>query len=530
MAQYLTIEWDHRGARLVAAADRGGRLTVSHAMAVDLPQPVDDTAAAEGTIGAAIRQALLKHRIASRWLQAIVVVPRSGVELRLLNLPPAADKDLPKIVQAAAPRELSSLADHAVIDFFPLSGSADESRYAEVTAISPERIESVKTICQAAGITPTRMVLRPHASASLVRRCASPTESIYLVCNDLGDNAELAVVADDKIVLSRNVRLQSEEEQSDRDTRLIHEIRRTVMAAQNQPLGGVVETVFLFGPTGADHPLAERIERELLPVRVIDPFSACRLRSRLAKSLPEDSGRYAALLGTILDESEGALPAIDYLNPRRAAETAANRRPWIIAATAATVVLALWLMSWRQIAAVDRQIETLRSESKELEKAVRRAVETQRAVDAIDTWTAGDVVWLDELRDLSLRFPSARDAVLLRLTMARSSAGGGAMELNGLVRDPSIVGRFERELRDAHHEVRSGRVEATVREQSYTWQFESSILVAKRPKADYLASEAEEPQPVQTDADAPARAERETANGAAEDLTRGAALRTTEEP
>ena len=94
-----------------------------------------------------------------------------------------------------------------MIDFIPLSGSADESRYVEVTAISPERIESVKSICQAAGITPTRIVLQPHASASLVRRCASPTESIYLVCDDLGDDVELAVVADSKIVLSRNVRL-----------------------------------------------------------------------------------------------------------------------------------------------------------------------------------------------------------------------------------------------------------------------------------------------------------------------------------
>ncbi len=77
--------------------------------------------------------------------------------------------------------------------------------------------------------------------------------------------------------------------------------------------------------------------------------------------------------------------------------------------------------------------------------------------------------------------------------MARSLAGGGGMELEGLVRDPSIVGRIERDLRDAHHEVRSKRAVATVREQSYTWQFESSVSVARRDKADYLVSDDREP-------------------------------------
>jgi len=89
------------------------------------------------------------------------------------------------------------------------------------------------------------------------------------------------------------------------------------------------------------------------------------------------------------------------------------------------------------------------------------------------------VVWLDELRDLSLRFPPARDAVVLRMSMTFSQSGG-AIDLEGLVRDPKIVVNMEGQVRDEYRKVVSKRVQERKLERDYTWLFETSISVAPR--------------------------------------------------
>jgi hypothetical protein len=106
-------------------------------------------------------------------------------------------------------------------------------------------------------------------------------------------------------------------------------------------------------------------------------------------------------------------------------------------------------------------------------------------VVAIEEWLMADVVWLDELRDLSLRFPKPRDAVILRMTLSGKPTGGGAIELEGLVRDPSIVGQMESNLRDDYHEVRTKRVQESVQGANHTWKFDSSLVVGSRDKSKY---------------------------------------------
>ena len=104
---------------------------------------------------------------------------------------------------------------------------------------------------------------------------------------------------------------------------------------------------------------------------------------------------------------------------------------------------------------------------------------------AIEEWSLGGVCWLDELRDLSMRFPKPRDAVVLRMTLGGSPTGGGTIELEGLVRDHSIVRRMETGLRDDHHEVSTRRVQESVQGATYTLRFDTSIGVSTRDKSEY---------------------------------------------
>ena len=93
--------------------------------------------------------------------------------------------------------------------------------------------------------------------------------------------------------------------------------------------------------------------------------------------------------------------------------------------------------------------------------------------------------WLEELRDLSLRFPGPRDAVVLRMSMRPAQGDGGLIDLQGLVRDPKVVVNLERQIRDGFRAVRSRRVQQRTQEDDYTWVYETSVSVAPRRPEQY---------------------------------------------
>jgi hypothetical protein len=188
----------------------------------------------------------------------------------------------------------------------------------------------------------------------------------------------------------------------------------------------------------------------------------------------------------LLDEVDGKSPAIDFLHPRRRPAPPNRRRRLAIAGAVAACALGLFAYStWSKFAEVNAENLILSARLKELDDLAKRAAQQQATAVAVREWNAGDVVWLDELRDLSLRFPKARDAVVLQMSFSHARAGGGTIDLQGVVRDPAIVGRMERNLRDEFHEVRSKGVKERVQDKGFSWQFESSVSVAHREKNQY---------------------------------------------
>ncbi len=79
----------------------------------------------------------------------------------------------------------------------------------------------------------------------------------------------------------------------------------------------------------------------------------------------------------------------------------------------------------------------------------------QAVVDAVWRWETDNVNWLDELYDLTRRFPSGRDAIIRRLTISPGRDGELVVDLYVQVRDPAVITQFGDQLRDTFHDVRS---------------------------------------------------------------------------
>ena len=120
-----------------------------------------------------------------------------------------------------------------------------------------------------------------------------------------------------------------------------------------------------------------------------------------------------------------------------------------------------------------------------MNETAKKAAKQKDRIEAIAAWKNRDVNWLEELRDLSLRFPGPRDAVVLRMSMRPSQGDGGLIDLQGLVRDPKVVVNLERQIRDEFRTVRSRRVQQRTQEDDYTWVYETSVSVAPRRPEQY---------------------------------------------
>lgn len=180
---------------------------------------------------------------------------------------------------------------------------------------------------------------------------------------------------------------------------------------------------------------------------------------------------------------------MDFLHPKRPAKPGSRRRPLLAAVALVLVALAgIGYHTYAQIADLDETNQELTDQLNELNALLKKASAQRQLAEAVRVWKAGEVNWLDELRDLSLRLPPSRDVILSRISMTPGRGGGGQLHLSGLVRDPLVVTEIERRLREAQHrDVRSQRI--TPREgEGYTRTFEISATVVPRTKEEYAAA------------------------------------------
>ncbi len=473
-SRLAAVEWDAHEARIAVAARRAGRVVVEHAFTVNLRPATSGPQEAEVDIGGRMAAALALRHLGR--IDTLVVVGRAQVELRQLSLPPAPDEELPTLVRFQALREFNELEEDWPLDFIPLEQSAEGGRTVLAAAIAPDLVDSVQATCVRASLRPRRLVLGPCAAAALyARRTAYRPETPVLLVGLLADGVDLTVMIDRKVVFLRSTRLSGRPLEGDG---LVAEIRRTMVAAQNQLGGRRAESVVLYG-SGPEHAAAaETIERALgRPVELFDPFEGLALEPELRQAMPDGPGRFAPLLGTLLGQLEETGQAIDFLHPRQPPPPP-SRHLQYAAAALGVVLLAVAALLWYgfECRRLTRENQELDEQCRVWEQRAKQAEQTRKSVADIETWTASDIVWLDELARLSRRFPEARQVRLRELTCA-AVGRRGMIDLNGLASSAEAISRVREKLQDETHRVvprDSGSAEGGG---PYSWQFSATVSV-----------------------------------------------------
>ena len=530
MPRLVALEWGNNEARLAAAEVRRGELVLEHAFVVPLVPRTEAVAAAEGGSGASgaapahsgeggsapyglvpggAASAAIAEALAARGLaraEVLVALGRASTELKLLTLPPAPDEELPDLVRFQAQTEFNALTEQWALDYLPLGAASENApRQVLAAAVAPDVMRQVRTACEEAQLRLRRLVLRPCAAASLVLR-QQAEERTQLVVDLLRDEVDLTVLSGRQVVLLRTARLPADVGTAQETLRpLLGEIRRTMAAAHNQLGGEKVSRVLVCGRGSEDAALVDRLSAELgLPSELFDPFGSCTVSPQLRGQLPEHAGRFAPLVGMLLDEAEGVAPAFDFLHPRRRPPPPTKRRQYL---TAAAAVLVLLLGGggyvWLQLRALDEEIAGLLQQSAQADKAVEHARKVEERADAIGQWASREIIWLDELAELAADLPPAQEAVLASIEGALTREGA-ELRLQGYVKSAGTVSSLEANLRDDRHRVELRRHQQDSKMRDYAWRFESTVVISQaesQPKreASTAGSSEEAPQPATRD-------------------------------
>ena len=240
-------------------------------------------------------------------------------------------------------RQFAAIGEEWPLDFTAVSasGSGADTTSVLAAAVDPSLVEQIQSTLAPSQLTPERIILRPFAAASLLRRRAAADKECRLIVDFLADEADLTVLSRGEVAFMRTVRVPTTDDKQVVARAILGEIRRTIAAAQNQLGGQRVEQVSVFG-SGEEHAVlkAEAEQQLSLTVSLFDPFDQVHLSGELASSLPDNHGRYAPLLGMLADELTGVRHAIDFLNPRRRPKPPSKRKQHTMIGAIAGVVVA----------------------------------------------------------------------------------------------------------------------------------------------------------------------------------------------
>jgi Tfp pilus assembly PilM family ATPase len=477
MPRLLALEWDAKEARVVIARTRGAAVAVEQALAIPLPQR-EAAAASDADVGPALAKALAEHGVSRS--ETLVAVGRSSIELKFLSTPPAPPEELPDLVRFQALRQFTSLGDDWPLDFVALSPNADGGSNVLAAAIAPELVQQIRQTTTAANLSLSRLVLRPFAAASLLKK-ETADDKCRMVVDLLRDDADLTVLIGEQVIFPRTVRLPATDEAEILARALVGEGRRTIIAAQNQLGGRRVEEVVIFGDGLHHSTVKQLLEKDLsLPVKLVDPFDYVEWAEGSRARKPEFPGTFAPLMGMLLDEAAGTVHAIDFLHPRKKPAPPNQRRTLIAAGSAIAAVLLLGLLGiWWQLRSLDAQIRTLQVQRTAQEKLAKSGAKPREDVAKLDRFAQADVTWLDELSLISQKFPASGTMLVEDLTANHNPKGGGKLTVSGVADQDGRIRETEDKVRDKSHSISGTGVHFDIEAPgSLKWRYKETVTIA----------------------------------------------------
>jgi hypothetical protein len=400
LSRYLALDWDQNQLHVVLANVSGGTVRVLRAASWREESPM--TAAEAGAAGARLKERLAEAKIPAA--PVLASLSRERIIVKDIRYPAVPAHEEPAVVRFQAVKELTGGADEVVIDYTPAGDTTGSERRALVLVAKREQVNAYQELCKAAGLKLAGITPRPFGIATCIERMAGtsvltpppePADGPVAVLAVADGWAEFCVSRGGTLLLARSLAA---------GPNLAAEVRRSLAVYAGQAGTQPVRAAYVSG--GADNAaLRERLHNLTeLPVHLLDPFAGADLPDQIP---PDKRGGYVGLVGLLyLRGSRAGLP-VNFASPKqpRPPEDPNRRKLVLGVAAVAAVAAAVGMLAFLEISKLDKQVKAQQARNSDLDKQLAAFQEDETRVKAISAWADQDVIWLDELYDLTDRFP-----------------------------------------------------------------------------------------------------------------------------
>jgi Tfp pilus assembly PilM family ATPase len=390
---------------LAATAAKGG-LKIDRALAWPEEQP--PTVATAAAFGQRLKEHLKAAGIASAPL--LVAIGRDRVILKEVRYPAVPPHEEPGVVRFQAVKELTDPADEVTIDY--QAGDAPEpsgERKALAVAIRKDVLSAYRALAAAAGTKVVGVAPRAFGVIACLQRVANPapdpgTAFAVLTVGEKG--GEFAVARGDFLAFARPLAgpaLAS-------DAALLGEIRRNLAVYAGQSPQHPVRALYVAEGNGQSLGVGDRLRDTLaIPVFRFDPLAGEQAPAGAT------AGSFAGVAGLLHLYGRGKGLPINFIKPREPKPPAdPNRRLLTWAGIAAGLLLLIGgVIGYVTVAAKQREVDRLGKQLKGLDDDLVMLDQDERRIAAVDQWQKSEIVWLEEIYNLTARWP---DVAKLRLS------------------------------------------------------------------------------------------------------------------
>lgn len=409
MARFLAIDWEQQQLHVVQASTGRGGMRVDYALSWNLPEPL--TPASAENLGKKLREALKEANVTPA--PVLACVGRERVILKELRYPAVPAQEEPAIVRFQAAKELTESPDDVIIDYTPMgNGSGTGERHALAVIVRKDVIHSLQGLCRGLGMKLLAVTPRPSAVIGALDRSRQgkvPVGAVEALLAIGPRWADLGILRGQTLLFARSLGVG--------DT-LAGEVKRS-LTVFNAGAATAVQSVFV-ASDGDETVLCGRLQELLgVPVHLLDSF------------LPGDAvqvdkarrGRYTAAIGLCQRWSEKPELGINFVSPKepRPAENPRKRQKVLAAVVAAIVVVFLFVFGNMVLADKRSQIQRKVAEKIALENRLKTMAQENLDITALKDWDNTSISWIDELYDLTARFPNHKGFRINSLTALPST-------------------------------------------------------------------------------------------------------------
>lgn len=466
LRQFWGIEWSTEG--LVGAAIRleGGKVTLSQTFSI--PFTEDRTPERAGVdIASELAE---KTTALGANAACVVVVPRETVVIRQLQLPHVPADELPALVSFQSAAKSSTPTAAIAVDYVPLGGQGDGQAVIAVT-LDSARVQRMRDLLTRAKLQLVGLEVSPFLVAELVareeERGGTPDVPTLIVAQS-GDRVEISILNQRRLIATHAVWLPEGDEVR-HVSPLQMEINRCLISLGQSHPGVEVDQVYLVEDEEADEAvvkaLQERFGAKVHPLDFDRFDSPIPSKNRLS---------FVALLARGLAGEAGIIPRVDLVNPRKAADKPDHTKRYLVAGGAAATLLlgGTWWNFSSQMASMNEEIETLRTEIGADKSAVTLGAADLAAAKILTTWGEGDQDLLAAWDQIHQLLPGT-DRLYLTDLKSVPSSGAKLIKMTGTARarDRSDYNDLLQKFADTGWTIKSPQPQETRKDPDYPWQF-----------------------------------------------------------